>query len=169
MPPHGSGPMWIAIPYIAVDFHHLLLAGFIPAHPILRRIFPVSLSGSWAQPWTDTCRIAPPTLSYSHNGDLICTAGSLRSTVESMATPCSVKASGAKLTFRLDVVTDCDRIPADSCGVSSNIISSGNRSLFPIPFHCLIQRAGSWLQGKIRPCFSCCPALRFKLLHHRAL
>lgn len=34
MPPHGSGPMWIAIPYIAVDFHHLLLAGFIPARPI---------------------------------------------------------------------------------------------------------------------------------------
>ena len=22
MPPHGSGPMSIAIPYIAVDFHH---------------------------------------------------------------------------------------------------------------------------------------------------
>ena len=28
---HGSGPMWIAIPYIVTDFHHLLLAG-LPAH-----------------------------------------------------------------------------------------------------------------------------------------
>jgi hypothetical protein len=32
MPAHGSGPMWFAIPFIAVDLHHLLRAG-LPAHP----------------------------------------------------------------------------------------------------------------------------------------
>ena len=61
------------------------------------------------------------------------TARLLRSTLESMATPCSVKAWGRYFRCRprpLSNVTICDLKAADSSGVSSNMKSAGNRSSF---------------------------------------
>jgi len=55
---------------------------------------------------------------------------SLRSTLESIAIPCSVNAIGRYLLPPQLEVTICDLKLLNSCRVSSNIKSSGKRSVF---------------------------------------
>ena len=59
------------------------------------------------------------------------TSISLRNTLESITTPCSVKASGKADFGRLflDVITNCDEITTHSSAVTWNIKSSGKRSI----------------------------------------
>lgn len=59
------------------------------------------------------CRIATNARVIS---TLVCTAISLRNTLESITTPCSVKASGKADFGRLffDVITNCDEITTHS-------------------------------------------------------
>jgi len=57
----------------------------------------------------------------------------LLKTLESIATPCSVKTIGRYLTPPQLEVTNCDLKLANSSLVNSNIKSSGNLSMFLLP------------------------------------